>query len=275
MKIIFTADLHGNKLQYTKLFKYAEKNKPGIVIIGGDITPKDKAKRTPKKQAQFLENFLIPTIKEFYEKNKIKTALILGNDDFRANSNILEKNKFQGLINITNKKIEMNKDFTLIGYTYVPVTPFIFKDWEKKDHTLDEKTYRKDFIIEGYINKNEPTKLELTKKDTIYKDLEKYFKKTKKKTILVAHAPPYKTNIDITRTKEHVGSIGVLEAIKKFKPTISLHGHIHETVKMTGKFMQKINSTYSFSPGNNFLSEKLKIILIDTDEPDNAERIII
>ena len=39
-KIVYTADIHGNLVQYKKLVDYSLKNKAKAVIIGGDIAPK-------------------------------------------------------------------------------------------------------------------------------------------------------------------------------------------------------------------------------------------
>ena len=88
-KIIYTSDLHGNATQYKKLLKRAFESKAESVIIGGDITPKDKKHRTIKYQKEFIEKKLIPIIKKFNNKNKSRshkciTYIIMGNDDFKS-----------------------------------------------------------------------------------------------------------------------------------------------------------------------------------------------
>ncbi len=56
----------------------------------------------------------------------------------------------------------------------------------------------------------------------------KYIKDAKKK-IMVVHAPPYKTKLDVIGRDVNVGSIAVREAIEKLKPEKCICGHIHET----------------------------------------------
>lgn len=65
------------------------------------------------------------------------------------------------------------------------------------------------------------------------KEANKKFKKycTKDyKTILVTHAPPYGTKLDIVYY-EHVGSKSIFEFVYKNKPTYLICGHIHECNK--------------------------------------------
>jgi hypothetical protein len=81
-------------------------------------------------------------------------------------------------------------------------------------------------------------------------------------TILVLHAPPYGTNIDLAPaldkdlryvTKggqlifEHVGSKGIRKIIEKYQPLLGLHGHIHES-----KGYDKIGRTLVINPGSEY-----------------------
>ena len=42
-KILYTSDIHGNEVQYSKLIQYAIKISADTIIIGGDIAPKGTA----------------------------------------------------------------------------------------------------------------------------------------------------------------------------------------------------------------------------------------
>ncbi|MBN1793308.1 metallophosphoesterase [Candidatus Woesearchaeota archaeon] len=285
-KIIYTADLHGNISQYVKLFAKALSEQADAVIIGGDITPKDKERRTPKLQKAFLKNELIPLIKrtkESFKKTRkdVKIFLIMGNDDFKDNRSFLIRNESAGFKEVHNKIASLTKDYDLIGYSFVPLSPFIYKDWEKLDSRyIDEKEYRPYFITEGFCSKDGELvkKVIQTKnrKDTIEKDLERLFRKKRmKKTILMTHAPPYNSNLDLNSTREHVGSKGVRQIIETKIPEISLHGHIHETVKKSGKYKEKIGFTTCFSPGNNPESKNLAVIMFDMYDPSSSRREII
>jgi hypothetical protein len=55
----------------------------------------------------------------------------------------------------------------------------------------------------------------------------RYVKQVKKK-ILVSHAPPYGTKVDITHSGVHVGSTSVRDFIEDHQPDVVICGHIHE-----------------------------------------------
>ena len=53
--VAYSSDLHGNFVQYKKLFKTAFIQNANAIIIGGDIAPKDHINRTIEKQREFFE----------------------------------------------------------------------------------------------------------------------------------------------------------------------------------------------------------------------------
>lgn len=71
------------------------------------------------------------------------------------------------------------------------------------------------------------------------------------------HCPPLNTvldevyevddNLQKKNYKRHVGSSSIREAIERFKPILSLHGHIHEV-----KYSEKIGETKCVNPGSNY-----------------------
>ncbi|MFQ5962692.1 MAG: metallophosphoesterase [Candidatus Scalinduaceae bacterium] len=62
--------------------------------------------------------------------------------------------------------------------------------------------------------------------------------------IMVPHMPPNCTKVDVIRNGAHVGSKSVRDFIIKYKPDISLSGHIHEA-----RGTDKIGSTLIFNAG--------------------------
>lgn len=277
--IIYTSDIHGNLIQYKKLFDRANKTKCNAIIIGGDIAPKDKEHRTIESQKEFLEKDLFPLIKNFKKNNKVKIFIMLGNDDFKANQSLFDKQKLFNSINNTTKNLY--KDFKIIGYPYVPITPFRYKDWEKMDlNEENESLTRKGIVLEGIKSKGNNF-LDFSfnlknRKDTIEKDLIKIFKNLNpKRVILVSHAPPYNTSLDMLQNNEHVGSKAIKKIIKEKQPYLTLHGHIHETVTLSNKFIERIGETISITSGNDHLSKTLKIIELNLYEPKKAIRLTI
>ena len=62
--------------------------------------------------------------------------------------------------------------------------------------------------------------------------------------IMVPHMPPNGTRIDVIRNGAHVGSHSVRDFITKYKPDISVSGHIHEA-----RGNDKIGNTLLFNAG--------------------------
>jgi len=123
--VIYTSDIHGNLGQYQKLIKYCKKAKPYAVIIGGDIAPKGKSADYINNQKRFLEGLgdLLSPLKSS------KIFLMMGNDDCKCNLDILEQLETEGYFSIINeKRFSLDETFDILGYSYVPITPFGIKD---------------------------------------------------------------------------------------------------------------------------------------------------
>ena len=268
MRFIFTADLHGNRHQYEKVFAYAADNGIPTIILGGDLTPKDEPSRTPFHQRMFLKEFLFPLI----EKNKDKNILLLmGNDDFKSNESFLyESQESVGFHLFDNKSVFLDGIY-FVGYSSVPYTPFVWKDWEKRDLESDTgRNLRKETLREGFISQGDDfikkDIFEDMKRSSIEGDLEKLtLDIPAEKLILVTHAPPNRTCCDYTQRKDgklaHVGSKAVRKIIEKRQPLLSLHGHIHDTVQNTGVFPDYLNKTVCAAVGNDHLGERPHIIV--------------
>ncbi|MBD3248562.1 hypothetical protein GF336_00775 [Candidatus Woesearchaeota archaeon] len=65
-----------------------------------------------------------------------------------------------------------------------------------------------------------------------------------RKVVLVTHAPPYCTKIDVV-LDEHVGNKSITKFIKKAKPLLAISGHLHEN---SGK-KDKIKDCVVVNPG--------------------------
>jgi len=289
-KVLYTSDIHGNEVQYSKLIRYAIKISADTIIIGGDIAPKGGAiEDYIKYQGNFLEyrlpELLRPLKKDLPNSNLF---LMMGNDDCAANMDVLNK-KSKLFKVIHNKRIKLTEDFEIIGYSFLPITPFGIKDWEKYDLSKIPVTLKKEYARRKLTNyrlngiKSAKTRWrifqfdsEVEMKDSIQKDLaKKLFSKNPKKTVYVIHSPPDDTNLDMVSDKNHVGSIAVRLFIEKKQPYLTLHGHIHETVDISGTFKHNIKNTLCLTSGNHNVGEQLAVLVFDLYNPRNVRRIII
>jgi Icc-related predicted phosphoesterase len=68
----------------------------------------------------------------------------------------------------------------------------------------------------------------------------------------------------------HVGSIAIQRFIKTHQPLLTLHGHIHESVRITGLWKEKIGRTFSFTAAYD--GPELAVVRFDTNHLENAVR---
>ncbi|MFH1249158.1 MAG: metallophosphoesterase [archaeon] len=297
MKINYATDLHGDTAKYDVLF-----NSGDVIVIGGDMLPnhvtstdagfstlstEDYFRIMEENQRFFLKDYLIPKL-ESIKNSKKKVYLMMGNDDFACNLDLLEEADRKGLVKLLydkkkeNTKISnLDKDLLIAGYPYVPITPFAIKDWEKYDNKVDSK---KESNFNGYKsirknNLNELLAVDLENIDRAENNLQKDFEKIAKelgskikKTIFVIHSPPYSTVLDIAGRYEgwhHVGSLSISKFIEQQQPLASLHGHIHESPIISGQYSQKIGKTFCFNPGSD--KYNLNLLILDTSDIESAK----
>lgn len=257
-KLIYTADLHGNKGFYRRLLNKAEQENVNAVVIGGDLCGREGSsiKEKIENQKFFLEKFMIPLFGNFKKENKnIELYVIMGNDDFRVNLEVLEKaDKNKILKSIHKKSIKLDKNINIAGYSFVNQTPFRLKDWEKFDFEGDK--------MPAQMFMEEITSTE-REKGTIESDLKNLKKlSSPKNTIYAIHAPPFNTKLDMITTREHVGSKAVKQFIEKEQPLLTLHGHIHESPQMSGSWRDKIGKTACINVGSSYPLDKLNCVVV-------------
>lgn len=122
----------------------------------------------------------------------------------------------------------------------------LFDEYDVNLHARTRKF--KGFELIGFGGASTPfnTKFEPTERE-IKENLCKLKTRSKGKTILVIHCPPYGTVVDKTETGEHVGSKVIREFIETEKPILAISAHIHEAGGI-----DKIGETTVFYPGAIF-----------------------
>jgi len=272
-KVLYTSDLHGNTEQYQKLVAYAVESRAEAVIIGGDLGGGFRCdEKFLDEQRRFfcikLPQILLPLRKKLPNS---KVFLMMGNDDAAANVDVLmKKNHYWEYIH--GRRVQLG-NFDIVGYSCVPITPFAIKDWEKYDSDEDSLVRARLLGLKsagtGWIEYKFDT---ANKSDNISKDLsDKIFTESPGKTVYVIHTPPKDTCLDQIVSGFHVGSKSVKNFIEQNNPYLSLHGHIHETVDMSGSFKAYVGKTLCMSAGNH-RTGKLCLLEFDLDNPESAER---
>lgn len=303
--VVYTADVHGNETQYCKLVDYAIRTRAKAVIIGGDIAPKSSTPskgRIEAKKKSLTEHLFIDMQRAFFEERlpelvrplkeqspKTKLFLMMGNDDCSVNTDVL--NKYDGELYhvIHGKRLPLSDHVDIVGYSCVPITPFRIKDWEKFDLSTVPPKFKEDYAQRKQQNyrfdglKSTPKGWmpfsfsdEMEAQDSIQRDLSTgVFAEKRRRTMYVIHTPPNGTCLDQIAGQHHVGSFAVRLFIEKMEPYMTLHGHIHETVGVSGKFRERIGTSLCFSAGNDNVGEDLAMLVFDAHDLRTVERKII
>jgi len=282
----FVSDLHGKIERYNKLFEVIEKEKPEGVFLGGDLLPSGllSAGKIDIKHRDFINDFLVRALEKLRDtlkKDYPRIFIILGNDDGRFPEASLLDSAAKGIWEYIQERKVALRDFCVYGYSYVPPTPFMLKDWERYDVSR--------YVDPGCISPEEgwrsvPVSEYEMRYRTIKKDLADLAGEDKlDKSIFLFHAPPYKTaldraaldnvKIDGVPVDVHTGSIAIKNFIEDRQPLITLHGHIHESAKITGKWYEQTGRTYSFSAAHD--GPELSLVNFNPEEPEKAERRLI
>lgn len=171
----------------------------------------------------------------------------------------------------------------ILSLSLVPVCGHRKKDWERCDTiNIYETTSRTgDIAASGFVSAPDGSSavrgaVEVseqgaqvnsieTRLETIIHNLE--LKKISVPRLWITHAPPMNSIGDKCLSGDHVGSLAVREAIEKHVPSMTLHGHIHESVRLhDGVFKQEIKNTLVCSVGNDFKETNPHALLFSTND---------
>ncbi len=282
----FVSDLHGRRDRYSKLFAAVRRERPGSLFLGGDLFPHEfHSIRDAKDQHS---NFPINVLKEGFEslREELKEAypsvfVILGNDDLRVEESVMAEGETAGLWKYMHLKRASWRNETVLGYACVPPTPFRLKDWERYDVSR--------FVDPGCVSPEEGLRsvdadANEVKYGTIEKDLERLAgTDSLDRAILLFHSPPYKTKLDRAALDGkmvdhvpldvHVGSIAIRDFIERRQPLLALHGHVHESARLTGSWKDQIGDTLLFSAAHD--GPELALVRFDVEHPADATRELI
>lgn len=264
MKFLYTSDLHGKINLYQELIQWVLNKEINNLILGGDLLPQlGPNNESIQNQIRFIRNELTNYLQTITTHGKTSIYLICGNNEWNVTlPHFLELEK-ENLCQVINQKmIILDENYHIIGYPFVPPTPFPFKDYEKLDKR-DDPIYNN--ARHPSISKNNKIRSILVERffhgrTTIQEDLA-HFTTDLSKTIIVMHSPPRNTSLDQLYNNNHAGSQAILEFIQKKQPLLSLHGHIHESPRVSGSYFQKIGQSLVINPGQ--VEQQLSAVLFN------------
>lgn len=282
---LFTSDLHGHQDRYEKLFDVISSESPSAVFLGGDLLPSGIASlcSMAPSHSDFVNSYLVPCLtdlKQHLAESYPRIFVILGNDDPRFEEAAVLDAAARGVWEYIHNGKRPFCDYTVYGYACVPPTPFMLKDWERYDVSryVDPGCVAPD---EGALSFPATDDLQWT---TIQGDIERLTSNAQlEKAVFLFHTPPYNTSldraaldgkmIDHVPLDVHVGSIAVQRFIEERQPLLTLHGHVHESARITGNWRARIGSTHAFSGAHD--GPELALIRFDLEDLDGATRELI
>ena len=284
---LFVSDLHGSVERYEKLFQIISAKKPELVFLGGDLLPFGGFLSRPQPNSgvnisgNFLTQFLFPhlvELKDTLREEYPRLLVILGNDDPRREEKLLGHAERLDLLHYLHNRKITYKGFNLYGYSCVPPTPFLLKDWECYDVSR--------FVDVGAVpptagRRTVSVPPEKIAGRTIKDDLRRLSDgEDLRKSVFLFHAPPYDCALDRAaldgRMIEgvpldvHVGSIAVRRFIEERSPLVTLHGHVHESARLTGAWHDRIGTTLCFSAAHD--GPELAVVEFTLENPGAVER---
>jgi Icc-related predicted phosphoesterase len=262
VKAAAVSDLHGLKARFTLLGRLLDEGIDTLFIVG-DIA----ASGYPEDQRADVRTNFGALLKG---RRGLRVFAIPGNDDWAIVESTLRE--FPEIAVPSSQAIPLDTRFSVLGYPYVPITPFTMKDYEKWDSSDDPTPLAvggdlDEFMIKRGINifglKSEGTKLHdfafdpADRTDNIFFDLERVAGLSNPRdTLYLIHVPPagFFDRAVSAAGLHHIGSRAVAEFIRKNEPMLTIHGHGHEAVDMAGgEFRVSIgqSTVLAVGPGND------------------------
>jgi Icc-related predicted phosphoesterase len=282
----FASDLHGRQERFAKLFALVAGGPPAALFLGGDLLPSGSLQfgNSRAGQGDFTGEFLAPALRRL--RRELGTAyprlfLILGNDDPRSQEAAFLDGAEQGLWEYIHNRRAQLAGFDVYGYACVPPTPFALKDWERYDVSR--------YLDPGALAPEEGRySIEVADEEKGLPFIQDELRalagdEPLERAIFLFHSPPYQTALDRAaldgRTFEgvpldvHVGSIAIRRFIEERQPRVTLHGHVHESARLSGSWQQAIGRTHCFSAAHD--GPELAVVSFDPADPLQAERRLV
>ena len=277
----FATDLHGKIDRCDKLLASIIRHVPAAVFLGGDLLPRSAMSAMQFGQGDFVRDYLVPAFRRTRDTlgvNYPNIFMILGNDDPRRCEADFVAAAADGLWHYIHGQKRPLGDFLIYGLSYVPPTPFLLKDWERYDVSR--------YVPPGCVSPEEgsrtvPTEESEIKWATIQKDLASLVgDDSLDRAVLLLHTPPCDTPLDRAvldgkmyehvPLDVHVGSIAVKRFIEERQPLLTLHGHIHESARLSGEWKIRIGRTVSINGAHD--GPELALVRFDLESPESATR---
>lgn len=273
MKLLITSDLHGDFKKYATINAIVEEQGIGAVLNGGDLLSHGGSNRL-RDQRKAVTN-----LEAILSQCPCPVYLQCGNDDLLG--------VLPDLVGTIGRLPHVHRldghwhnldGLWVSGYCFIPDSPFPTKDWCRLDgmpgwQRPPQPHAPKHSDPGGMIPIAGDGQKWLEQRSTIARDLERISPPKGvdwDRCLMVFHAPPHNTDFDLTMFDMHVGSPAIGAFIARRRPQLSVFGHIHETVEMSGQWRGDINGALCAAVGQK---GPLQYLTLDTaDVPGSLAR---
>ncbi len=256
------------------------------MFAGGDLLPSTLRllSSNDSPYEDFIEDYLVKKLARLRQEMKDaypRVFVIMGNDDGRFLESSFTGAEAQVVWEYVNMRGVTTGNFQVYGYSYVPPTPFLLKDWERYDVSryVDHGSISPE---EGMRSVDVPSTEQ--RNATIRDDLDRLIGDDDvSHAVFLFHTPPYGTDLDRAALDGgmldhvpldvHVGSIAVRRFIEVHQPLLTLHGHVHESARLTGSWRDRIGKTYMFSAAHD--GPELAVVRFSLEDVGAATRELI
>jgi len=260
--------------------------RPATVLLGGDLLPGGSVVSCTQGRApsDFVRDYLAAHFAQLRARlaaDYPRVLVILGNDDPRCEEAPVAQGAACGLWDYIHERWVSVDGYDVYGYACVPPTPFLLKDWERYDVSRH--------VDPGCLSPEEglrsvPVTDHWVRYGTIQEDLATLFGgRSLERAVCLFHAPPYQTNLDRAALDGrqvdhapldvHVGSVAIRRLIEERQPLVTLHGHIHESARLTGTWREQIGRTHCLSAAHD--GPELALVRFDPADPAGATRVLL
>jgi Icc-related predicted phosphoesterase len=301
MKIFFVTDLHGSEICWKKFLNAGAFYGADVVILGGDVTGKAmvpivqrpngswEASLQDHRETLEAEDAIVGFEKRVMDRGYY--PIRVSDQEYVAlqeDEDLVDKRFKEVMIEGTERWIAMAEERmagTGIRVIACPANDDMFEIDDVLAHADVVETGDEDHPIRlgdftmvsmGWTNPTPWHTFREAEEPELAERIERALAAAEDPTttILNFHAPPYGSKLDDApalnadlsyvsggQAIRPVGSTSVRDAIQRFQPMLSLHGHIHES-----KGAARIGSTLALNPGSSYEEGILQAAIVTIDE---------
>lgn len=284
-RAFFCTDLHGSPRRGHALLHALRRERPQVLFLGGDLFAGGLLLHgSGSQEIDFFDDLLVAGMRALRADlgpEYPRIFVILGNDDARVHEREILDVEAEGLWQYAGCRALDLGALKVVGYPCIPPTPFALKDWERYDVsayvdpgcTSPEEGMRS-VPMQGWEIRRATIAWEL---DSLTQGLDPAL------SVLLFHAPPYQGLLDRAaldgRLHEgvpldpHIGSIAIRRFIEQHQPLLTLHGHVHESTRLTGHWRERLGRTLCLQGAHD--GPELALIRLDLHDLESASRELI